>query len=513
MLPKKILLLTAITCAVFCGFTQSPVNNFNVVLDTIDSKILGEKRPIAIILPENYSKTKDSFDVFYATDGEWTTKIAASFAEFLSIQFIPQNIIVTIPNSKTGEQGHRERDFLPTRVPYFNESGGADKFLSFFSDELIPYINAKYRTSRTNNMYGSSFGGVFSMYTFLKKPELFKSYMLADPAFQYDDRVMVRMADSLLPKLSVKNTNFLMTGRAGKALKEMGIAAMDSLFRKKSPAGLRYKMNVYDDETHNSMIFRTIYDGLKYAYSGYSSDPLVIYPSKGTVVPEQPLKVFYQAGMMKNLHFTVDGSLPTEESPKLDSDFILVNGPSELVLRSISNNEKYDQTAKGSYKAGTALNGVRLSKKAKPGGLNYYFYQGQWDSLPDFRKMKVNQTGVADSAFGMNKLPADKNFALVQEGFVEVKEDGYCYFGLNCNGAARFIFAGSTLIEVPPSQNENAINAIVVPLTKGFYTLRIEFVNKVGSPYCHLFYIPPGREDAQLIPVEFQYAIRKGSKK
>ncbi|HMF71803.1 MAG TPA: hypothetical protein VK616_10025, partial [Flavitalea sp.] len=75
MLPKKILLLTAITCAVFSGFTQSPVNNFNVVLDTLDSKILGEKRPIAIILPDKYSKTKDSFDVFYATDGEWTTKI------------------------------------------------------------------------------------------------------------------------------------------------------------------------------------------------------------------------------------------------------------------------------------------------------------------------------------------------------------------------------------------------------------------------------------------------------
>jgi len=511
MLPKKILLLTVITCAVFCGFTQSPVNNFNVVLDTLDSKILGEKRPIAIILPDKYSKTKDSFDVFYATDGEWTTKIAASFAEFLSIQFIPQNIIVTVPNSKTGEQGHRERDFLPTRVPYFNESGGADKFLSFFSDELIPYINAKYRTTRINNMYGSSFGGVFSMYTFLKKPELFKSYMLADPAFQYDNRVMVRMADSLLPKLSVNNTNFLMTGRAGKAFKEMGIAAMDSLFRKKAPAGLRYKLNVYDDETHNSMIFRTIYDGLKFAYSGYSNDPLVIYPSNGTIVPGQPLKVFYQAEMLKNLHYTVDGTHPTEQSPKVDSDFIVLNGPSELILRSISNNEKYDQIVKGSYKAGTALKGIRLSKKAKPGGLNYYFYQGQWDSLPDFRKIKAKQTGVADSAFGMNKLPADKNFALVQDGFIEIKNDGYCYLGLNCNGAARLIFAGSTLIDIPANQDENAINATVVPLTKGIYPVRIEYHNKVGSPYCHLYYVPPGKEDAQTIPVEFQYAIRKGS--
>ncbi len=511
MLQKKMPLLTAITFAVFSGFTQSPVNDFNVVLDTLDSKILGEKRPIAIILPDKYSKTKDSFDVFYATDGEWTTKIAASFAEFLSIQFIPQNIIVTVPNSKTGEQGHRERDFLPTRVPYFNESGGADKFLSFFSDELIPYINAKYRTTRTNNMYGSSFGGVFSMYTFLKKPELFKSYMLADPAFQYDDRVMVRMADSLLPELSVNNTNFLMTGRAGKAFKEMGIAAMDSLFRKKTPAGLRYKLNVYDDETHNSMIFRTIYDGLKFAYSGYSNDPLVIYPSNGTIVPGQPLKVFYQAEMMKNLHYTVDGSLPTEQSPKVDSDFIVVNGPSELVLRSISNNEKYDQMAKGSYKAGTALKGIKLSKKAKPGGLNYYFYQGQWDSLPDFRKIKAKQTGVADSAFGMSKLPADKNFALVQDGFIEIKDDGYCYLGLNCNGAARLIFAGFTLMDIPANQDENAINATVVPLTKGIYPVRIEYHNTVGSPYCHLFYLPPGKEDVQTIPVEFQYAIRKGS--
>ncbi|HTE34507.1 MAG TPA: hypothetical protein VK666_29215, partial [Chryseolinea sp.] len=81
--------------------------------------------------------------------------------------------------------------------------------------------------------------------------------------------------------------------------------------------------------------------------------------------------------------------------------------------------------------------------------MNYYFYQGQWDSLPDFRKIKATQTGIADSAFGMNKLPAEKNFALVQDGFVELKEDGYCYFGLNCNGAARLIFAGSTIIDIP----------------------------------------------------------------
>ncbi len=321
---------------------QAQLTDVPVIYDTLYSNVLKEKRPLEIVLPADYKPGgAEKYDVLYTTDGEYTTRIVSSFAQFLGIQFIPANIVVSIPNTSTGEQRHRERDMLPTHAEGVTESGGAANFLAFIRDELMPYINKKYRSSGMNTLYGSSYAGVFTMFAFLKEPHLFQSYLMADPALHWDNEYMVRLAGETLSGLHFTNTTLMMTGREGAPLQFMGVAAMDSVFKAKAPAGLRWKMNVYSDETHNSMIFRTVYDGLKYTYYGFSHDPLQFYPANGTVLKGQPFKILCNSDLMKEVRYTTDGSEPMRVSPKIDGGFITLIGAASLKVKAFCNRDEY----------------------------------------------------------------------------------------------------------------------------------------------------------------------------
>jgi uncharacterized protein len=66
----------------------------------------------------------------------------------------------------------RRRDLL-----YVKE---ADKFLEFITSELIPVVEKDY-TCKKRILYGHSFGGSFTIYAMLNKPESFNCYVASSP--------------------------------------------------------------------------------------------------------------------------------------------------------------------------------------------------------------------------------------------------------------------------------------------------------------------------------------------
>src|SRR6185503_439915 len=155
----------------------------------------------------------------------------------------------------------RTRDFLPSNNKDFPTSGGADKFLAFFKNELIPLIDKTYQTSGENLLFGHSFGGVFSMYALLMEPTLFSSYIAADPSFWWDNKFMNKFAAEKLSAAQGDKTIFI-TGREGEGYQGMGIPGMDSTLTSKAPKELNWKAVAYPNETHGSVKLKSIYDGL-----------------------------------------------------------------------------------------------------------------------------------------------------------------------------------------------------------------------------------------------------------
>ena len=280
MKNSVILFSVLLVCLTSNAFAQ--LKPLNIIRDTLYSNILKEKRSIEIVLPDGYSDTATTkYDITYITDGEWNTQIIGNIEQFLEIQFMPANIMVSLPNTMLQGQNMRGRDLTPTRTDGDPQTGGAARYIAFIKTELMPYINKKYRTTGMNTYHGGSLGGLLGMYALIKEPRLFQSYLLADPSFWWDKDYLPKLVRDSIGKIDLNNTTLLITGREGEPAKEQRINAMDSIIKKAAPAGFHYKLMLYNDETHNSMIFRTMYDGLKLTYHGYNKPSLNFYPAGG----------------------------------------------------------------------------------------------------------------------------------------------------------------------------------------------------------------------------------------
>jgi predicted alpha/beta superfamily hydrolase len=471
-----VLLLILFFCAKG-SFAQLPV--LPVIRDSIYSDILKEVRTIEIVLPEHYSSPAgEKPGVIYVIDGEWNTGIVSNFNQFLNIQFTPPNIVVGIDAVPKGKENMRFRDLTPTKDnnPAFSQTGGADLFLSFIKNELMPYINKKYTNNGRNTIFGASLGGLFGMYALLKEPNLFNSCLLADPSLFWDHYMMQKLAAEKLNSLGDRDRVLFITGREGNPFKGMGIVGMDSVLRINAPKKLHWKSLAYNDETHNSMIFRTMYDGLKFIYQGYyASKSMGFYPSHGYLLKDKPINVHCFTDDFSDLRYTTNGAVPDSTSRVLPDNPISIMAPATFTVRSFCTQPVFEKSISGKFELTEPFKPV-ANRWGAPGGLNFSYFSSV-DSLADFKKLKPVTTGIADSAFTLNNSPLNENFTCVLEGYLEVKKDGYYFFSIDSDGGLRFSIGGHLVIG--PGQNSG--RSIIVPLLKGFYPVQLAYFHHQGE--------------------------------
>src|SRR5258706_9648166 len=154
----------------------------------IASRTLGETRVIDVSLPQSYGDdTTRRYPVLVVLDGDYQQQIAAAIAQFYAATSqIPELIVVGVRNT------NRSRDMTPPLLPDFplppeiSEAGGAESFLGFIGDELLPYIDRRYRTVPLRVLVGHSLGGLFATYALSHRPELFIGYVLLEPSLWWN---------------------------------------------------------------------------------------------------------------------------------------------------------------------------------------------------------------------------------------------------------------------------------------------------------------------------------------
>jgi predicted alpha/beta superfamily hydrolase len=475
-----------------------------VISDSIYSSTLKEQRSIKIQLPETYKPgSTDKYEVIYLTDGEWAMHPFSFIYKWAQDEnYVPPAIIAAIPNTYLNKANQRDRDFLPVHVPEPAISGGADNFLSFIKNELIPYIDNKYPTNRTNSIYGHSYGGLFVLYALLNEPQLFESYYATDTPFRWNDDYLIKMANQKLEHLP--SNKLLWIAGIEETYKYQGIDRLDSLLQLKAPKNLHWKTVTYPNEKHNSVRLKAMYDGIKFSYSGYSNAPLSFHPMNGILSKDKPISVWVD-NSSPELRYTVDGTEPDRTSKKVDPGFT-ITGPAQLVLKSFSYSGKYDKTAKGNFELGEAPPSVPKPEKINSGGLKYSYYEGSWEKLPDFKNLKPVRTGVADSVFNLSQLPAKTNFACLFKGYFEIEKDGYYIFVLVSNDGSKLFLGDKLIIDNDGVHPGLSAKSFILPLEKGFYPVRIEYFQKNESGGLQLIYLnPETMNNPTGFPLKYQY--------
>lgn len=185
----------------------------------IDSKILNQKRAFWIYLPNEYKESPAKrFEVIYVLDAQARQffDVVHSITQFLVGQEFDFIIVgIESPFIKEEKQS-RNTDFLPkathdeTIKHYWGYCGGADNFMKFVGDELIPFVDRNYHTLPERIAIGHSNGGTFISYCLLEKPDLFNAYIAISPNYAYDDNQMIHRFEAFgSNKLTTKKFVFI----------------------------------------------------------------------------------------------------------------------------------------------------------------------------------------------------------------------------------------------------------------------------------------------------------------
>ena len=151
----------------------------------LKSTQLGRSFHIFVDLPEDYGNTELKYPTIYLLDGGNTFPLMAAHHHYLRFgDESPAVILVGISyGADTFEEGNwRSTDFTaPSTERDF--WGGASVFQSVLQEELLPLIEAAYRSDPARRvLFGHSLGGQFVLFNALSKPGLFFGHIASNPA-------------------------------------------------------------------------------------------------------------------------------------------------------------------------------------------------------------------------------------------------------------------------------------------------------------------------------------------
>jgi predicted alpha/beta superfamily hydrolase len=265
---RRFALATAFGCTLAAPASllaqEPPTLTFGTIAK-ISSKILGEERRINVLLPPGYEGSSEKYPVFYLLDGSAHEDYfhAASLVDFMATYGVmPKTIVVGISNVD------RKRDFTkPSKdegdTKLAPTSGGAEKFVAFVEKELIPYVEANYRTDGKSTLFGQSLAGLLATQILLEKPGLFDNYIIVSPSLWWSRSELLAAAPELLKKSSAPGRKvYLSVGKEHPQMVEEAHAFAKLLAACTWP-GFAHRFDYLETENHATNGHISLYRGLE----------------------------------------------------------------------------------------------------------------------------------------------------------------------------------------------------------------------------------------------------------
>lgn len=243
----------------------------------------GREYKLFISLPEGYEQSEDSYPVLYVTDANWFFRLFGLLEWTLPI---PPTIVVGVgysTDNRTEIRRLRRRDLLPKQTREDEsvategygtaiDSGGLPEFMSFFHEELFPFVESQYRAKADERTYfGYSWGGTFGIVSLFERPDAFKRYIIGAPDLRWDDELLFDLEREFAQSASDLPVKLhLSVGAADEDLFERNAsmlfrihAALDS----RNYESLDLRFEVFAGETHYTSPTLTALHGLRAVFN------------------------------------------------------------------------------------------------------------------------------------------------------------------------------------------------------------------------------------------------------
>lgn len=214
-----------------------------------------------IALPASYFRsTSMTYPVIYLLDGNFLFPEASGIVRLHSWALSAPDVIVVGIGYGIGYGGDmdelyglREIDLTPP---------GAERYLDFIQESVIPYVEDNYRARPTDRtLMGHSHGGLFTLYALFHAPETFNRYVASSPSLDWDARVAFEYEEEFARDHSELPVKLFLS--VGGLERVSNLEKFHANLVSRNYDGLEMEMVIMEDETHVSVLPGAYSTGLR----------------------------------------------------------------------------------------------------------------------------------------------------------------------------------------------------------------------------------------------------------
>ncbi len=131
-------------------------------------------------------------------------------------------------------------------------------------------------------------------------------------------------------------------------------------------------------------------------------------------------------------------------------------------------------------------------------GVRYRYFEGTWDSLPDFSTLVPRHEGV-QTDFTLSSRLANERFAFEYTGLLRVPRTGVYTFAVESDDGSRLWLGDAPLVENDGLHGLKELDAVVA-LEAGLHPIRLEYFQKTGGDGLRITWAPAGGHRVPVAP-------------
>ncbi len=226
-----------------------------------------------------------------------------------------------------------------------------------------------------------------------------------------------------------------------------------------------------------------------------------VKPHSTYFLDKQELKLIPYIG--NDVHYTIDGSKPNITSPLYVQP---ITFDKNITLKAASFDKQgnasdvvTEQYTKTEYHQPVTVSGLT-------NGLQYKYYEGVWQFIPDFNVLSPLKTGECKS-FDISIKSIGDHFGFVFNGYINIQKDGIYTFFLNSDDGSRLIIDDEQVI-----LNDGCHGVIEksgqIALRKGFHKISVDYFDSIFDDALEVYYESPDIKKQQIPATALFYFLK-----
>lgn len=207
-----------------------------------------------------------------------------------------------------------------------------------------------------------------------------------------------------------------------------------------------------------------------------------------------------------DIRYTTDGSMPGIKSNRVEGPIVLKSSAT-IVARCFRDGKAVSDTALAHVEKVNPMPSFDVNGVVP--GLVGEYYEGNWDSLPEFAEITPMKK-IDASNFNLGGRLHDDYYAFTFDGLIKIEEDGVYDFFTDSDDGSQLYLDGKLVVDNDGMHGlEEAKGA--VPLQKGLHKIKVTYFEKNGGDVLRVYFKGPGFEKKP-IPQNLLFKPKSGKK-